>query len=179
AEVAAGGRSSGRYKTIEISLQMNTRLLREAHEIVSHLEEEILDRWPEIDKIIIHYEPRQKEIWRIAVPINAADGSEPNGNAVLSEHFGEAPYFALLSKHTVTGDVAVDAIVGNPFVKSERQKGVKAAEFLADQGIDEVITRADLAGKGSGYALEALQIARSVTSAATLPELAVQIELEA
>jgi hypothetical protein len=97
--VCIGGRSSGRYKSVEMSLQMHTRLLREAHEIVSHLEEEILDRWPEIDKILIHYEPQKKDTWRIAVPVEVVEGSEPDENAKLSDQFGETPYPAVLSKN--------------------------------------------------------------------------------
>lgn len=176
--IAVGGRSSGRYKSVEISLQMHTRLLREAHEIISHLEEEILDRWPEIDKILIHYEPQQKETWRVAVPIDVEAGSDPHANAKLSDHFGDAPYFAVLSKNTRTGRVCVETFLSNPFREVERQKGVKAAELLSDHEVDEVITRANLAGKGSGYTLEALRISHSLTSERALPKLIVQLERE-
>ncbi len=176
--VSVGGRSSGRYKYVEISLRMHTRLLREAHEIVSHLEEEILDQWPEIDKILIHYEPQQKETWRVAVPVEGGKGPMQEGTERLSDHFGDAPYFAFLAKNTRTGEVRVEDYLDNPFRSMERQKGVRAAELLARHGVDEIVTRANLEGKGSGYALEALQIAHSVTSAETLPELAAQIESE-
>jgi hypothetical protein len=60
----------------------------------------------------------------------------------------------------------------------ERQKGVKAAELLSHSGVDEIITRVSLTGKGSGYALEALQVSRSVTSAEILSQLAAQIAAE-
>lgn len=176
--VSLSGRSSGRYKSLEISLQMHTRLLRETHDIVTHLEEEILDRRPEIDKILIHYAPPKRDNWRIAVPTETPDGSKPDNGARISDHFGEAPRFALLTKNTVTGHVHVDTYVDNLYGKLERQKGVKAAELLADHGVDEVITRASLAGKGSGYALEALQISHSVTSAEALPDLMAQLERE-
>ncbi len=176
--VEVGGRSSGRHKSVEISLQMHTRLLREAHETVSHLEEDILDRWPETDKILIHYEPQKKETWRVAVPIEVVEGSKPEGNAKLADHFGEAPYFAVLSKNTLTGEVCVETYLDNPFRELGRQKGIKAAELLADHAVDEVITRANLAGKGSGYALEALQIAHSITSADTLTEVVSQLAQE-
>ena len=136
-----GGRSSGRHKSVEISLQLHTRLLREAHETVSHLEEDILDRWPEIDKILIHYEPQEKETWRVAVPVEVVHGSKPDENAKLSDHFGEAPYFAVLSKNMLTGKGCVETYMDNPFREIERQKGVKAAELLADHAVDEVITR--------------------------------------
>ena len=173
AEVTSvGGRNSGRYKFVEVSLHMRTRLLREAHEIVSHLEEEILDRWPEIDKMVIHYEPMRKETWVIAVPLNVDEGKKPEEETTkLSDHFGEAPRFALLSKNLLTGKVSAQTYLENPFCDNERQKGVKAAELLSQHGVDEVITRSSLAGKGSGYALEALQISHSVTSAEALQEL--------
>ena len=121
--VAVGGRSSGRYKSVEISLHMHTRLLREAHEIVSHLEEEILDRWPEIDKILIHYEPQLKETWRIAVPIEVADGSKPDENAKLSDHFGDAPYFAVLSRTSSPDRFVCRPIWATLFVKSTVRRG--------------------------------------------------------
>ena len=176
--VSVGGRCSGRYKTVEISLHMHTRLLREAHEIVSHLEEEIFDRWPEIDKILIHYEPQHKATWRIAVPLEHAPEQNPGHSESLSDHFGEAPFFAILAKDTRTGEVRVEDYLDNPFRTLERQKGVRAAEFLAQHDVDEIVTRANLEGKGSGYALEALHVAHSATSAATLPELAAQIATE-
>ena len=172
---SVGGRSSGRYKVVEVSLRMHTRLLSDAHEIVSHLEEEILDRWPEIDKILIHYEPQHREVWRIAVPVNDVDGHAPNGNASLADHFGEAPFFILLAKNTVTGALHVEDCVPNPFHAEPRRKGVKAAELLAGYGADEIVTKASLEGKGAGYALEALDIVHSVTSVATLPELTKEI----
>jgi len=174
-EVSVGGRNSGRYKFVEISLQMRTRLLREAHEIVSHLEEDILDRWPDIDRIIIHYEPVHKEKWLIAVPVDVNEGEKPDHNVKVSEHFGEASCLAILSKNMLTGQVSVENYLDNPFREIERQKGVRVAEFLADHEVDETITSADLNGKGSGYALEALQIAYSRTSLQTLPELMAQI----
>ncbi len=173
--VSVGGRNSGRFKFVEISLHMRTRLLREAHEIVSHLEEEILDRWPDIDRILVHYEPMHKEKWVIAVPVDGDEGEHPYDAIKLSDHFGEAPNFAVLSKDMITGKLSVGTYLENPFRDDERQKGVRVAEFLTGLQVDEIITRAHLTGKGSGYALEALQIAYSHTSAQTLAELVAHI----
>ncbi len=176
--VSVGGRKSGRYKFVEILLHMHTRSLREAHEIVSHLEEEIFDRWPDIDRIVVHYEPVHKDTWVIAVAVDGNEGVNPNNVVKLSDHFGAASHFAILSKDMLTGKVSVEEYLDNPFREDERQKGVRVAEFLADREVDETISRATLTGKGSGYALEALQIACSPTSARTLPELVAQIERE-
>lgn len=176
--VSVGGRNSGRYRFVEISLRMRTRLLREAHQIVSHLEEEILDRWPNIDKILIHYEPQPIQTWRIAVPLDEEEGKTPNEHSPISDHFGEALYFAILAKDMVTGDVHIESYVGNPLRTLERHKGVRVAEFLVEQGVDEVICRADLRGKGAGYALEALEVHFTRTKHKELSEVINQVSRE-
>ena len=73
-----GGRKSGRYKFVEAGVKVEARLLRDAHAVVSHLQEDILDRWPDIDRILIHYEPEQKDSIHIAVPVNTPEGAIPD-----------------------------------------------------------------------------------------------------
>lgn len=170
-----GGRNSGRYKFVEANVKVDARLLRDAHEIVSHLEEDILDRWPDIDRILIHYEPEQKESILIATPMNVMSEAQPELDSLLSDHFGEAPVFALLRKETRNGKVALERFVENRFRNLERHRGVKAAEFLAKLGVDEVWTRVDLEGKGAGYALEALGIDVLTTESTSLRELLQEI----
>jgi predicted Fe-Mo cluster-binding NifX family protein len=170
-----GGRSSGRYRFIEGNVKLDARLLRNAHDAVSHLEEEILDRWSDIDRILIHYEPEQKAFVRVATPVDVLKGAQPGPNSRLSEHFGEAPWFAVLSKELQTGNVALDTFVENHFRGLDRRRGVKAAELLAEMGVDEVRTRMTLSGKGAGYALQALGIDSLATGAATLRELVAEI----
>ncbi|MBN1654413.1 MAG: cation diffusion facilitator family transporter [Deltaproteobacteria bacterium] len=174
--VSLGGRNSGRYKFVEALLRMDTRLLRDAHEIIIHLEEEILDRHPNIDKLLIHYEPELKDTLSIATAIDVPANEYPDENARLSDHFGEAPYFAILLKDNRNGSVSIQDYLKNPFIDLERHRGVKAAELLAERGVDEVITLLDLQGKGAGYALEALQIDAFMTTANTLKELMSKIQ---
>lgn len=176
--VSLGGRNSGRYKFVEASIQMDTRLLRDAHHVIVYLEEEILDRQPNIDKLLIHYEPKQKDSISIATPIDISPNEYLGQNAKISEHFGEAPYFALLTKDNHNGTVSFRDYLKNPYVDLDRHKGVKIAELLSEKGVDEVVTLVDLKGKGSGYALEALQIDATVTDANTVQELLGQIEKE-
>jgi cation diffusion facilitator family transporter len=172
---ALGGRSSGRYKFVEANVKVDARLLRDAHEVVSHLEEDILDRWPDIDRILIHYEPEQKESLLVAVPLAAKSSARPEIESPLSDHFAEAPMFALLRKVMRSGKVAVESFVENRFLSLERHRGVKVAEFLSELGVDEVWTRVELDGKGAGYALEALGIDVVTTKAETLCELLPEI----
>lgn len=170
-----GGRNSGRFKFVEANVKLDARLLRDAHEVVTHLEEEILDRWPDIDRILIHYEPERQELIRIAAPVDGPNGARPNLESMLSGHFGGAPFFAVLTKEISTGKVGLETFVENRFSALERQRGVKAAELLAGTGVDEVRVRAPVEGKGAGYALEALGIDVFTTEAASLRELISEI----
>ncbi len=176
--VSLGGRSSGRFKFVEIALKMNLRLLRDAHEVTAHLEEEILDQFPDIDKILMHYEPELKNTMLIAVPIESYGEQGSGIESRLSEHFGSAPLFALYSKDLRRGPVVLTEILANPYVNEERRKGTQVAEWLASQSVDEVRARVDMQGKGAGYALEALRVDRVETDAENLTQLVSELESE-
>ncbi len=174
--ISVGGRSSGRYKFVEIAVTMDVRLLREAHEVTSELEEEILDRWPDIDRILIHYEPEKRDSVLVASPLEAVEGLPPPEQSRLSDHFGSAPYFVLIRKNVEEGCAQVERILKNPFSQLERKRGVRAAELLAELGVHQVRTRADLEGKGAKYALEALHVEVLPTGADTVGQLIAEIE---
>ncbi len=53
------GRCSGRYKFIEAEMILDIEKLQDAHDISSSIEEEIYDCFPEVDKLLIHYEPAE------------------------------------------------------------------------------------------------------------------------
>ncbi len=176
--LSIGGRNSGRFKFVEISLSTDLKLLSEAHERTSEIEEEILDMYPSIDKVLIHYEPEQKEVELIAAPLNVADGNTPNDKSKVFEHFGETPYFAIIERNSSLKTVSVRSYPKNSFKDLERKKGVKTAEMLAELDVDEVRTPITLEGKGSGYALDALQIRTVITPAKTLEELITELKQE-
>ncbi|MHB8202520.1 MAG: cation diffusion facilitator family transporter [Desulfomonilaceae bacterium] len=173
-----GGRNSGRFKFVEISLSTDLKLLSEAHERTSEIEEEILDMYPSIDKVLIHYEPEQKEVELISAPLNVAEGDTPDDKSGLSEHFGETPYFAIIERNSSLKTVSIKSYQKNAFKDLERKKGVKTAEMLAELDVDEVRTPITLEGKGSGYALDALQIRIVMTPAKTLEELITELKQE-
>jgi len=173
--LSIGGRSSGRFKFVELSLTTDLKLLRDAHELTSRIEEEILDQYPNIDKILIHYEPEHKDLKLVAVALDVPGDHSPDETSLLSEHFGEAPYFAIIAEDSSNETVLIKDYVKNPFKDLERKKGVKAAEFLAEYGVDEVRSAVELNGKGAGYALEAFQIEVVLTASRTLGELLAEL----
>ena len=171
-----GGRSSGRYKFVEITVSLDVRRLKTAHDLISHLEEEILDRNPNIDKLLVHYEPVQKNITRMATPVDIRGDGLADLESHISNHFGEATQFAIILRDNRDRKVRLDSFLVNPYVELERRKGVKVAEMLRDEEVDQVFTRTDLSGKGAGYSLEALGIDVVLTEALTLGQLIEEIK---
>ncbi|MFH1115155.1 MAG: cation diffusion facilitator family transporter [Pseudomonadota bacterium] len=174
--VNVGGRSSGRFKFVEMTLTTDEKRLSRAHDLMSQLEEEILDQWPSIDRILIHYEPEHKDVWYIAVPVKGSEEESPGHDPGIEDHFGEAPFFALIALNKQEGDVNIQEFIENPHKDLERQKGTKAAELLGSHGVNEVVSRVPLEGKGVGYALEALQIEVERTEAETLAQVIDEIK---
>ncbi|MGD8706224.1 MAG: cation diffusion facilitator family transporter, partial [Syntrophobacterales bacterium] len=80
------GRNSGRFKFIEVDIGLRVRELEKAHHISQQIEAEIMEVVPNVDHILIHYEPEKKETRVCAVPLQ-------EDRISLSEHFGEAPYY--------------------------------------------------------------------------------------
>lgn len=61
------GRSAGSYKFLELELILHNYGIRETHKIVDEIEEKIKKEIPNIESVVIHYEPARQEGLRIAV----------------------------------------------------------------------------------------------------------------
>ncbi len=77
----------------------------------------------------------------------AVTSAGPHGDSKFEVRFGRAPYFILL-------DEGSDKLEGvpNPGIEAEGGAGVKAVQFLMDQGVKKLIT-----GKVGPHAKSALQ----------------------
>jgi len=140
------GRQSGRFKFIESRITLKAKTLDRAHEICSSVEEEINDIFPEIDKIIIHYEPVVKEQEIIAVPLS-------DDVQRVSEYFGKAPNFLLLKLNPSSREIVAEEILKNPYIDVEKKRGVRVAQWLAHVGVTGLILRDNIRDTGPYYAL--------------------------
>ena len=138
------GRNSGSYKFIEAELVMNVRDLERAHAISIQLEQELKAQIQNVDHVLIHYEPIQKETVVFAATLDDRDGN-------LSQEFGAAPFIALITQHYESGEILEQKILENPYLSQKTGKGIELAEFLVQQGADYVFTRTHFHGKGPGY----------------------------
>ena len=157
------GRNSGRYIFVEAVVEMATPDLKKAHRESERIEENIRRQVPNVERILIHYEPEERVRLRYAVPLQDREG-------LIGDHFGEAPYFAIVDVDTREGRIERQEIVDNPFTDAEERKGVQVAEMLLAQKVDVVLLHHSLSGKGAGYAFEAAGVEMRMTTAATLAE---------
>lgn len=149
------GRNSGRFRFIEAVIELNVQSLRLAHRVSEELEMKIRAAIPNVDQILIHYEPPEKKECIFAVPVISKDGK------TISDHFSGAPYFLIV--RTKEGEIASTEIIENPYVELERHRGPSVGKLLAEYGVTCVILREEPPG-GSRFVLEGMGIEMIVTS---------------
>ncbi|MGD8960695.1 MAG: NifB/NifX family molybdenum-iron cluster-binding protein, partial [Desulfobacteraceae bacterium] len=139
------GRNSGRYKFIEANILLKAHELDKAAFIANRIAANISEKIKNVDRVLIHYEPIRKEALVYALPLE--DAREER----ISEHFGEAPCFALITVGIRDRKPVAREILINPFTQVKHGKGIRVAEFLIQHGVDAVITKESFAGKGPFY----------------------------
>jgi len=147
------GRRAGRFRFVEAEIVLDVTSLEEAHEIVTMIEEEIYDQFPDIDRVIIHFEPPEIKEYLLAIPADE--------KGALFSHFGCAPFFILLRVdcREPIPRIKEEKRVPNPFVREERRRGIKVAEWLHREGVQAVlIPQEESSERGFIYALTGLGI---------------------
>ena len=145
------GRNAGRYRFIQAAITLNVSDLEVAHKISEAIENRILTQIPNIEKITIHYEPKVRTHDILALPLSDKSGQ-------ISSHFGEAPYFAILSLHRDNHTIDAKKITENPHCTVSTAKGLRVAEWLVEQKITHVGIKEDVLHKGPGYVLSSAGI---------------------
>ncbi|HBY05142.1 MAG TPA: cation transporter [Desulfotomaculum sp.] len=141
---ALTGRNSGRFKFIEVSIMIKTHNLDKAYFIADNIESHIKNEIKNIDKVVIHYEPTQKEEIIYALPLS-------DDQISISPHFGEAPLFMFVTFNAEKKIVIKIDILNNPYTKIEKGKGILAAEFLVKNMVDFVLVKNNFESKGPHY----------------------------
>ncbi|MCK4502668.1 MAG: cation diffusion facilitator family transporter [Desulfuromonadales bacterium] len=139
-------RNAGRYKFVELDLILRINSLEKSHRVTEEIKQRVKSGLENVDHVLIHYEPQQKDHIILAIPLE-------DDRQTISEHFGEAPFFRLLRLFPGNGTITADAVLTNHLVYEEKAKGIKVANWLLEQGLDMMIVRKELGGKGPGYVL--------------------------
>jgi len=139
------GRNSGRYKFVEANIVLKEHELEKAAFIANRIADRISEQIENVDRVLIHYEPILKDNFVYALPL------QDNRHRRISDHFGDAPCFALITVKLEDYRVIKQEILANPFTHVNQGKGILVAEFLIKHAVDAVITREGFAGKGPFY----------------------------
>jgi len=142
--ISLTGRNSGRYKFIEADLALRVNELDKAHFLANQIEKRLKEQVPHVDHVLIHYEPVAKDTRVVALPA-AADRQR------LSEHFGEAPFFLVITLKRGDKRVLEEKWLANPYQNEAKAKGLKVSEWLVGLGVDEIITAKSLEHRGPYY----------------------------
>ncbi len=164
---ALTGRNAGRYRFIEAEIALRTHDLEKAHAVSAQLEVAIKAQVSHVDRVLVHYEPQVRTHVRYAVPLADASGT-------LSDHLGEAPYFALVTIRIADGVLERQEVQVNPFVEEPKAKGIRVAEWLVTQKTDVVLIKTPLRGKGPEYVFGDAGTEMRVTARATLDDALAQ-----
>jgi predicted Fe-Mo cluster-binding NifX family protein len=152
------GRNAGCYRFVESGLALRATSRRKVENAVLRIETMVRELIPHIERVLVQVEPARTPHVRYAIPLAAADGP-------ISEHFGEAPYFAILSLRRSDQSLVERHLAVNIFRDIERGKGIRVAEWLVAQKVDVVLSREDLQNKGPAYVLRDAGIELRLTEA--------------
>jgi len=139
-------RNAGRYKFVELDLILRTNELAKGHRLSEELENRIKLELAQVDRVLIHFQPREKNRLTLAIPL-------ADDRRTISQHFGEAPFYRLLVLNRRKGEIIDDSFLENPYLEEAKGKGIKVAQWLLEKGLDMLICRHDQKGKGPGYVL--------------------------
>ncbi|NLE76971.1 MAG: hypothetical protein GX605_09495 [Chloroflexi bacterium] len=145
AEVAwVTGRDAGRYRFIEADVRLRGHDLEKAHAGSQRLEGRIREALLFVGRVLIHDEPIARTSVRCAPPLQTMARE-------LSPHFGEAPYFGLVTVKVDDGAILPPEVLANPFAPLPKAKGVRVAEWLVGRKTDAVLFKESLQGRWPEY----------------------------
>ena len=164
------GRNAGRFRFVEAEVALRVRELEQAETVTRRIEERIRQAVPHVDRVLIRAEPVQRTHWLYVVPLADLSGA-------VSDHFGEAPFFALVKVRLDGGVVEEQQILANPYVEEEKAKGIRVSEWLVGLKTDVVVLREaeQMQGKGPTYVFGDAGVEMRLTQAATLNEAVSEI----
>jgi predicted Fe-Mo cluster-binding NifX family protein len=155
------GRNAGRYRFLETEVALRVTDLERAHQISSAIEQAIRDQVPYVERVLVHAEPAQKPVQRVALSLSDEQGT-------ISQHFGTAPYFALIDVRVTDGVRLRQNTMLNPHRAETKQRGLNVARWLLDEKVDVVITGDDLHDKSPAYVLDSAGVTLILSRAAKL-----------
>jgi cation diffusion facilitator family transporter len=162
------GRNSGRYRFLQADIEVRTSDLEKAHRLSEQLEEVVRAEVANVERVMIHYQPQVRTSLIYGVPLRDATGT-------VSQHLGKAPYFAVLELSTRDTALLRQEILANPHRELEKQKGLEVAKMLVGKGVDIILVKESLDGKGPAYVFAEAGVQTRLTQAETLEQILTEL----
>ncbi len=129
-------RRAGPFRMVDCTIETAPHLpLYQAHELADRVEEDIAGTYRDIDTVFVHVEPFREKVLSALVPVTGVNGLD----SVIHEHFGRAPYFALV--RIDERNVELDDFYYNEFLDEKLHIGVKIIKAISAAGIDMLFTK--------------------------------------
>ncbi len=144
-------RSSGRYIFVDLKLETDIKDLKRVDQMRKRCEEKIKKKIPRLDKIMVETEYKKKDVLLYAVPL-----LQKKQSSLLAPEFGTAGFFGFFRLTNKPGEKKLlgSWIIKNPYLKESSKRGILAAELLAKEKVDILITAEKMHKGGSYYALQ-------------------------
>ena len=160
-------RSSGKFMFIELDIHTNLKDLERAHQMSDKIEERVKSEIKNVDRVIVHMEPEEKEFIRYAVPCTENNGMRSK----VSGHFGVSKYFCVFDMRMDDNEPTCMRFIKNPYLELDKRRGLKAAELLVTRKIDKLFIKESLEHKSAFYVLEGAYVELEETDADTIGEI--------
>jgi predicted Fe-Mo cluster-binding NifX family protein len=137
-------RNAGRFRFVEAGVALRVSDLAKAEIALERIQTAVRTAIPKVERVLLHLEARKSPQTTYAVPLSSL-------SSAISEHFGDAAYFAFVTVDQATGSVIEQRIMPNPCLGLDRGKGMQVARWLAARKIDVVLAKVDMSGRGPDY----------------------------
>jgi cation diffusion facilitator family transporter len=137
-------RNAGRFRFVEAGVALRGGDLEKAELALERIQKSVRTVMPQVERTLLHLEPRKSAQTTYAVPLSSLSGA-------ISEHFGDAAYFAFVKLDQATGSVIEQRTLPNPCRAMDKGKGMQVAQWLAAEKVDAVLAKVDLSGRGPDY----------------------------
>lgn len=164
------GRNSGQFKFLEADIILKTHYLEKAHCVVNNIEKKVKKEIPNVDSILIHYEPLELQQIKYAFPL-------VNSRLQICEHFGEAMQFIIVMFQRGNNKAESYEILQNPYYCSEKSRGILTAEFLSKKQVNIVVVKHQFQHKGPMYVFADANIEVDTTECDTVQQYFATLDL--
>jgi cation diffusion facilitator family transporter len=157
-------RNAGRFRFVEAGVALKGEELGKPEATLERIGKTVRTAIPQVERVLLHLEGRKSARTTYAIPLASLSGA-------ISDHFGEAAYFAFVSVGQAAGAVIEQRILPNPHLALDKGKGMQVAQWLAAQKVDALLAKVDLTGRGPDYVFRDASIKVERTEDNTLSEV--------